>query len=121
MIPALSHQHPMFPTEIPSLQTPLAIPIPEKALQSEPPAFPSGKQKKRPPSLLVNERVRAILSALYEGRYFTTPQLQALFWRRSDGSLPTSLRATQQKLHHMSEARLIRAVKMRVREGEGDL
>src|SRR4051794_23529083 len=98
MIPLMHQQHPLFPTEVPSIQTPLAIPIPEKMSYTEQPIQVSGKKKKKPQQTLkINDRVQAMLDALYYGRYYTVSQLHAQFWHTPDGSLPEWMRAAQHK------------------------
>src|SRR4051812_26140961 len=118
----IPHQHPLFPSEGQSAPMPLKLPLPKKASPLEHNALASGNpRKKRQQTLKINERVKAILTALYHGRYYTASQLHAQFWHNTDGSLPAWMRAAQQKVYLMREARLIREIKQRVLMGQGDL
>jgi len=90
--------------------------------QQEAPQEISGKQKpKQAKGIEIQPRDEQLLELLYYGRYLTMNQLLTLLWRKPDGSLPTSPRAAQHRLHLLTQAGLIRAIQQQVQRGKGEL
>lgn len=116
MTHSLPNQHNLFRIQEPQVTIPLDPPVERQ----EAPIEISGKQKQKP-SMRIELTLRDIhvFEQFHVGRYYTVAQLNALSWRQSDGTMPTSPRAAQHRIHRLSEAGFLRVVEQWVKKGQG--